>query len=59
MKPLLAECDALGRGIASFDSLTPEEKDALYAQIRKLTQFRYDVQEAYRQYRLDILFGAK
>ena len=59
MKPLLAECDAIGQRIAAFDSLSPEEKDAVYAQIRKLTQFRYDVQEAYRQYRLDILFGSK
>ena len=50
LKPMIEERNALGKSIASFNGLTPTEKEQLYSHVGMLMNFNYDVEEAYASY---------
>ena len=54
----VAARNALGAGLAAFDTLPPAEQAAFYARASDmLFNFRYDIEQAYGAYQTDLIFG--
>lgn len=53
----VAARNALGAGLAAFDTLPPAEQAAFYARASDmLFNFRYDIEQAYGAYQTDLIF---
>ncbi|OGV48875.1 MAG: hypothetical protein A2X49_07045 [Lentisphaerae bacterium GWF2_52_8] len=59
VRPMIEERDKLGKSIVNFKNLSEEEKTALYAQIDKLYEFNYDLENARRRFLEDKLFSTE
>ena len=59
VRPMIEERNRIGKSIDSFKSLTEQEKTALYAQIGKLYEFNYDLEDARRQFLENKIFSAE